>query len=175
VEVQVALAIVVARAGCADSLGWWDDESLTEAGLFGLKRLFPRSYQAAAVRLALRAAQTRHDGILARLGIAGVRHLFNLPTPVSADLGVPDHETLPAGIWTPIPDRETLRARLQAAAGDLPALSIKSSVSLEGFIDLSAQVQEPTAGSGDIARILASGYLLGDKGKLVLPFVRGTA
>lgn len=173
--VHIALAIVVARAGCADSLGWWDDESLTEAGLFSLKRLFPRSYRGAALRLAIQAGRTRHEGALARLGFAGARHLFSLSDPGSADIGIPDPESLPPAFWAPIPDRETLRSRLDAVAGRLPGLSTEASVGLEGLIDLSRMLPASTAGPGDIARTLASGYLLGERGKLVLPFVRGTA
>jgi len=174
VAIEVFLAVVVARAGCSDSLGWWDDESLTEAGLFSLKRLFPRSYRAAALRLALQAARRRHEGILGRLGFTGARHLFSQSDPGFGDVGIPDSESLPPTTWTPIPDRETLRARLETVAGQLPALSSEASVSLEGLIDLSAHLPGPTAGPRDIARTLASAYLLGDKGKLVLPFVRGT-
>ena len=174
-EEQVALAIVIARAGCPDSLAWWDDESLTEAGLFSLKRLFPRSHRAAALWLALQAARNRHEGILARVGITGAVHLFNLSDPWAADIGLPDPESLPHGIWTPIPDRETLRSRLETVGGPLPAISSEASVGLEGLIDLSVQVPGPVDGPCEIARTLASAYRLGDKGKLVLPFVRGTA
>ncbi len=174
-DVDVALAIVVARAGCSDSLGWWDDESLTEAGLFSLKRLFPRSHREAALRLALQAARTRHEGIMVRVGVAGARHLFNLPCLGSPDVRLPDPEALPAAVWAPIPDRETFRSCLETIAGALPPLPKEASVGLEGLMDLSAHVPGPSTGSRGIARTLASAYLLGDKGKLVFPFVRGTA
>jgi hypothetical protein len=68
-ERAVGLALLVVRAGARDSLGWWEDEALTEAGAFALRRIFPRDPRRVAVRLAFRAARERHSGVLASAGV----------------------------------------------------------------------------------------------------------
>ncbi len=54
------LRLLVARAANKDSLAWWDDESLTLAADYVLKRLFPMAPGRAGKSLALRAAVARH-------------------------------------------------------------------------------------------------------------------
>jgi predicted nucleic acid-binding protein len=53
------IALLVARAGQKDSLSWWDDESLTDAGRFALSKIFPRNPGRAALRLAFESAKGR--------------------------------------------------------------------------------------------------------------------
>src|SRR5260370_42209248 len=50
------LALLVVRAGARDSLGWWEDEALTEAGAFALRRIFPRDPRRVAGGVAVWAA-----------------------------------------------------------------------------------------------------------------------
>ncbi|MBI3990071.1 MAG: BrxE family protein [candidate division NC10 bacterium] len=170
----MALCIVIARAGCSDSFAWWEDESLTEAGLFSLKRLFPRTYEQAAVRLALGAARSRHDGILTAAGLTGAWHLFNLR---DADPGmdeIPDPDSLPADLWSPIPDRSVLQARLETAAGPLLPLPAGVVAGLQGLIDLTNALRGAVILGDELAHRLAAAYLLGDRNRLVVPFVRRT-
>jgi hypothetical protein len=76
------LRLLICRAAASDSMRWWDDESLTEDGMFVLGRLFPRSAQTAARRLALEAALVRHQAALA--DIPHAQHLFDLGPAVEA-------------------------------------------------------------------------------------------
>jgi len=55
------LRLLVARAANRDSLGWWDDESLTPPAGFLLERIFPTAPPLAARSLALAAALARHQ------------------------------------------------------------------------------------------------------------------
>lgn len=70
----LALRLLIARAANQDSLGWWDDESLTPAAAYLLSRLFPMSPGVAGKSLALRAALARHGVACPRDGL----HLYRL-------------------------------------------------------------------------------------------------
>jgi hypothetical protein len=60
----LALRLLLARAANADSLAWWEDESLTQPADYVLHRLFPVQPATAARRIALQAAETRHQAAL---------------------------------------------------------------------------------------------------------------
>ncbi len=168
----VGLCLVIARAGCLDSLAWWEDNSLTEAGLFSLKRLFPRTYERAAIRLAMQAARTRHEGVLRVAGITDGSHLYSLLNPEAMIEGPSELDSLRSDLWSPIPDRNILQRRLEAMAGPLPRLPVGVNVGLQGLIDLSDILPKSVAAKGQVAMNLAAAYLLGDQGKPVVPYVR---
>lgn len=70
------LRLLIARAGNRDSLGWWDDESLTADAGFVLERIFPMAPALAARSLALSAAVARHVAVCAEQ--EGALHLYRL-------------------------------------------------------------------------------------------------
>jgi hypothetical protein len=74
----IGLRLLVARAASADSLAWWEDESLAPHAGFLLERLFPRSPSLAARNLALHAALARHQAACAQYD--GALHLYRLDT-----------------------------------------------------------------------------------------------
>ena len=168
----IGLCLIIARAGCVDSLAWWEDNSLAEAGLFSLKRLFPRTYQQAAIRLALQAARTRHHGILRVAGITDGSHLYSLLNPEAMGEGASELDSLRSDLWPPIPDRSILQKRLEAVAGPLPRLPVGVNVGLQGLIDLTGILPKSGGAKGQVAMNLAAAYLLGDQGKPVVPYVR---
>ncbi len=168
--VHLRLCLAIARAGCKDSLAWWDDESLSEAGLFSLKRLFPRTFRSAAFQLALQSARTKHDGVLKAAQIGNARHLLEASGEIAADELAATIDDLWSTLSPPILDRAELRCRLESVGGSLPALPPKLGAQLEGVVDMSG-VLRGLAGP-DVDKTMAAAYLLGDRGKLVLPFVR---
>lgn len=152
------------RAGAQeDSLGWWDDLSLTEAGMDVLVKLFPRSAVRTAHRMALAAAEAEHRRILTAAGVGeGVITLLDLMAPDSSD-------ATPAVGLPPAPTVEALRDLLAERASEI------------------ADAQPPSVG-GRVADVtpaapggcsqeqnairLAAGYLAGGPGRLVVPFAR---
>lgn len=57
----VTLRLLIARAAQKDSLQWWEDESLTQAGGFLVDRLFIMDAPEIARKLAIEAATTRYE------------------------------------------------------------------------------------------------------------------
>ncbi len=72
----LGLRLLIARAAQKDSLGWWEDDSLTEAGHYLLERLFLVNPEEAGRKLALEAARTRYQAAFNR--DAAALHLFHL-------------------------------------------------------------------------------------------------
>lgn len=167
----LGLCLLIVRAGCRDSLVWWDDDSLTEAGLFSLKRLFPQTYRIAAVRLGLAAARSRHDGMLNASGITGAQHLLDLLEPAGPIDFLAQLDRVPFDFWSPIPDRNSFQQRLEAVAGPLPSVPSGVAAALQGLVDLSEVLPKHEATVG-VAKMMAASYLLGDRGRLVLPYTR---
>ncbi len=69
------IQMIIARAAQSDSMAWWPDDSLTEAGRFMLRRLYPFAPGEQAKRLALHAARSRHDSAFSD---ENVLHLFRI-------------------------------------------------------------------------------------------------
>ena len=156
------LAIPILRAGQSDSLRWWDDESLTDAGREALSRLFPRDHLGIAVRLALEAALARQQGVLASAGVTDVITLMDMAARALRNRLV--NWRVP---MEPVVNIEKLTSMLQRAMpglGDLrPSAPVKRAT-----LDLSE-----VANKGQpLAQVLASGYLRGEVGRLVIPFVQ---
>lgn len=59
-EGLVKLRLLIARAAQKDSLHWWEDESLTQAGGYLVERLFIMDTNETARKLAMEAAKTRY-------------------------------------------------------------------------------------------------------------------
>jgi hypothetical protein len=153
------LRLLICRAAAADSLRWWDDNSLTEDGTFLLSRLFPRSTRTAARRLALEAASLRHAAAFA--GLAEPQHLFDLGADVELALqDIPLDE--PQVLDTPVLDIETL---VVAIGGDEPRLHSQP----EGA-PLMLQMA-PGSALREKALALAAAYAAGQSGQPVFPVI----
>jgi hypothetical protein len=103
VRIILSLRLLIARAANADSLAWWDDESLTPHAGFLLERLFPRAPSLAARSLALRAALARHQAACAHH--EGALHLYRLDVDSRDELVLRFEPLLPI----PAPDRRSRR------------------------------------------------------------------
>lgn len=173
IERTVRLALLIIRAGERDSLKWWDDESLSEAGLFALSRILPRNPNAAAVRLAYLAARERHRGMLASAGIPGATTLLDF---VEVALSEPQERSsaVAAVREEPITSVGQLRTLLQEVAPEVRTIELPAP-SGNGLLDLSDLVGRATPGPQVRAALLAAGYLQGQVGKLVVPYLRGGA
>lgn len=160
----VALALLVLRAGEKDGLGWWDDNALTSGGEYALARLFPRTPKRTALRLALEAARARHRGVLTAAGRLAALTLLELAAP-----GIWLLEALPDDLEPPIASAAALREQMAAIApGVLSAVLPAPDAS--GLLDLSALAPVGTDVE-EQAVLLAAGYLRGDRGRSVYPFI----
>jgi hypothetical protein len=136
---------------------------LTDAGQIALSRLFPRDHGRIAVRLALEAALTRHRGILENAGAADAVTLIDLAAGALmsrfVNLRVPKK---------PIRSIDELKFVLQQA---MPGLEfVLPRIRDTGTIlDLSDAAHKEKAA---LPLALAAGYLMGEAGRLVVPFVR---
>lgn len=169
-EQVVKLALLIVRAGEHDSLKWWDDEALTEAGLFALSRTFPRNPRQAAVRLAFLAASERHRGVLHPAGVRGAATLLDF---AGEDLAATQER---ASIMTavraePITSVDQLRVLLQGLAPEIVALELPAP-SADGLLDLTNLVGRTRPGPQARSALLAAGYLQGQVGKPVIPYLR---
>lgn len=70
------LELRCAVAALGEKHHWWRSTFLSPTGLSFLQRIYPRTFVAAAVRSAAKAARVEHD---ARIGRGQVVHLFRLP------------------------------------------------------------------------------------------------
>lgn len=172
-ERTVSLAFLIIRAGEKDSLKWWDDESLSEAGLFALSRVLPKNPKAAAVRLAYLAALERHRGMLAS---AGLRDASTLLDFVESALVAPLESTsfVTAVREEPITSVGQLRTLLQEVAPEVTTIEIPAPPG-DGLLDLSDLLGRATPGPQARAALLAAGYLRGQVGKPVIPYLRAGA
>jgi hypothetical protein len=160
----IALRVVIARAAAPDALVWWQDESLTDAGLVLAGRLFPLATRKIALQMAMRAARTRHNAALD--GVNDAIHLFDLGGELELEL-----DAALAEREYDIPARATsigaLADQLEAAGVvELPSIVHRSG---SNSIQISSGgLTEPLA----LARVLAAGYLHGAAAQPVFPFVK---
>jgi hypothetical protein len=140
---------------------WWEDESLTEAGSVVLARILPRSSQSLGRRLAWLAARARHEGILGSL-TPTVRTLFDLVPAETTTPVVPPSEAIKSS--------QELREALLRIVPDLPDGLMPAPTG--ALLDLTDWVGAAGCVSQELAQCLAAGYLRGQPGQLVVPFVR---
>jgi hypothetical protein len=74
---------LVARLGEIASSPWWRCEATSVVGRRMLERLYPRTFLAASLETASRAACIEHD---LRIGKLGAYHLFRLPSAYEATI-----------------------------------------------------------------------------------------
>ena len=171
VRVILSLRLLIARVANADSLAWWDDESLTPHAGFLLERLFPRSPSLAARSLALRAASARHRAACAHH--EGALHLYRLDLDNKDELVLRFEPLLPI----PVPEQEiattdTLRQRLLDLIGEPMPYTVLRRTDARGL-----QIEMPPCPPGESlfshrAKTLAWAYLEGGPGEPVFPFCR---
>jgi hypothetical protein len=160
------LGLLVARAGQKDSLVWWDDEALTEAGSFALAKIFLRGPAQAAQRLAVQSAMGRHKGLLLAAGVKQATTLFDLAEPYIRN-GPP----LPNLVSGPIATPEEFRDQLLTLAPGAGTIRLPSP-GVTGLLDLSPLFKRQAKTAVETADILAAGYLLGKMREPIFPFIR---
>lgn len=163
----LALRLLIARAANQDSLGWWDDESLTPAAAYLLSRLFPVSPGVAGKSLALRAALARHGVACPRDGL----HLYRLDADNRDKLALrfAPIERVPVP-EEPIPTTEVLRDRLLELSESPQAYTVLRRTASGGLlIDVPpAPVDVPPMVHR--AKTLAWAYLEGAQAAPLFPF-----
>ena len=117
------LRLLLARAAQRDSLKWWEDDSLTQAGAFLLERGFVFAPSEAARKVALQTAACRYQGAFEDQ--TRVLHLFRLDESGAVEHGLREadvmQDDLPAD---PITDLDTLKRFLAQACGDRSGFTV---------------------------------------------------
>lgn len=175
----LVLRKIIAGAGERDSLGWWDSDALSSAGSYVLQRIFPRSASWAGIRLAIEAATIRHRMILGNqpalslfaLGEEwesqtnkGLKHRYSSAEPPFT----PGSVQSPSDLLALFQESDVLR--LQGWVAPRP-LELFESHAMEVGQVRDAKMLSPE----DIVQwvsILAVSYAQGDKGRLVIPYLR---
>lgn len=166
-----ALKAIIIFAGERDRLSWWDDWSMTSVGDEILGRLFPRSGPDAAIRLGMLSATRRHSGVLQNVGVDDGMTLFDLRLGSDDEFMVApfDPSYLPI---EEIRDTPSLRSHLERVLeGLLP--SIDGAVT-DGFgaVDLTGYLPQDSESPLATAAVLCAGYILGERGRTVIPYYR---
>jgi hypothetical protein len=164
IRVIMRYRLAIARAAQPDSLGWWDDQSLSRGADGLLRRLFPRSAPLAGSRLALLAATAWHQRMLEAHGAC--EHLFFLGEEVELLLDQRLDELGLAPDVEPTPDAAGLRARL-LEIGPSPG-EVASGGEGRTF---ALPVSVADRGAAERAAVLAWAYLAGKQSQPVAPFI----
>lgn len=162
---------LIARLGERDLFGWWDCEAGSEAGLYLLQRLFPRTARWVACDLAVRSARVRHQALVPPVPCV---HLF--------DLG-PKNEARLADLF--------LSLKAQGAEEVLPPVlpptvtfqGVGQTLAACGLDPVAGDIQERTVSLGDVtpdqldapeqlASQLAAAYGYSRPGQVVVPYFR---
>jgi hypothetical protein len=164
------LQLLIARAAQKDSLSWWEDESLTQAGGYVLERLFPNAPQRAGWKLALEAALARHK--VALKDMPDVEHLFALGLNSQEELS-PINTVIHLKDLTekPVRTMEILEERLVEAIGEPQQLGSVSN-GPGGTLEIMMVAEDSKINVLDRAKALAWGYLEAEPGKPVFPYIR---
>jgi len=171
------LRLVVARYGEMDLSGWWNTRGvLGKLGKASLSRGFPATHSFAQARIVFAVASARCREVFSAPGCFS---LWNLPPEIEEGVDVHWH------VWCRNPN--TWTAFFDAVA-DLKPGDLRDQLLTMKLIDDAAQksvvglkpalhsksVQLPVAGPLDnrAAMQLAAGFSVGDKGQLVIPYIR---
>jgi len=165
----IQLQLLIARVGQNDSLRWWEDDSLTEAGVYLLERLFPFAPYIQGRKLALLAAKNRHDAVfgqetqilhLFRFGFEGDREQEKSAFDPSC-FELPD---------APIRTIDELKIHLaQLVEAPNPQSKIDRVITDDGRLQIKIPSTKTTI---DMANRLAWAYLQGEPEKPVYPYVK---
>lgn len=164
-ERAIGLTLLVLRSGAKDSLGWWDDEALTEAGGFALARIFPRSPERVALRLAFRAAWERHAGALDVAGLGRALTLFDFTEALIEGIAAP-----PFPLNRPITSSDEFLRQLILLAPEIEAFTLPQP-DPSGLLDLTPLAGCPDQTPAERVTRLAAGYLRANPRQPVFPFV----
>ena len=164
----LALRLLIARAANSDSLVWWDDESLTPAAAYVLKRLFPMAPGRAGKALALRAALARH-----RVGCPeDALHLYRLDVDNRDKLALRFAQlqsiALPEG---PLATTGDLRTHLLELVGGPQVYTVLRATSAGGLLIDSPPAPPDVPPMLHRAKTLAWAYLEGAHAAPVFPHI----
>jgi hypothetical protein len=166
----LALRLLVARAAAPDSLGWWDDESLTEPAAFILGRTFPHSPPLAARSLALLAAEARHRD--AAEFFPRALHLYDLDWRGADRLALRLFSPMEAPLDPqPIPSLDEFRRRLLALAGPPVDYTVARRSPNGGLVIRFASAPIHVNDWRHRAVALAWAYCAGEVGRPVIPLI----
>lgn len=164
------LRTLIARAAQVDSLKWWEDESLTDGGLYLLERIFWGSPSTTSRNLAHSAALHRHQSAL-KAQYGGI-HLFQLSIDNIEEetlKSIVNYVTIDLEGLSPISDLEHLRHKL------LEIIEAEPQYTIVNFSPLNHSLQIlPLTSSGgilDYAYALSWAYLEGNMGQAVFPYI----
>jgi hypothetical protein len=143
-QLQIDMLLAVIRLGDADRLGWWRSHSVDETGEYLLAHMFPNTWMATGVELAMESSRIRHNMALNRPTAV---HLFSDYLPFHRELRAwliqrkldKDFEPL---AWLPDASVGQLRANLGSPGagerrgdgiylGDIPRRSLDDSAALQ--------------------------------------------
>lgn len=179
IDLVLRLRLIVARAGEKDSLGWWDSDALSPAGAYVLQRIFPRSASWARIGLAIEAATIRHKVMLES---EPALSLFTLRAEwehrVFAYLERLRRERqavpIPGAIHSSSELAELLRESGGLRPDEFPAPEPEGL--FEPQVLQVGQIQNQAPPSAQevlrLAKLLAASYTKGDKGRLLVPYIR---
>jgi hypothetical protein len=169
-EKLLKLRLLILRAAQKDSLGWWEDESLTQAGDYIASRLFAMDTEETARALALEAGRTRY-----RMAFGDIKdcfHLFRLDQTGQIEHELSEMRLSDVGIPNkPIITYDMLRDHLLALTGKPAAYEV---VGTAGENRLQIKIKKNSAQTLvlKLAEALAWACLESGKGQLSLPFIR---
>ena len=82
-QLEIDMLLSVIRLGDADRLGWWRSHSMDETGKYLLAHMFPNTWMATGVELAMESSRIRHNMALNRPTAV---HLFSDYLPFHREL-----------------------------------------------------------------------------------------
>lgn len=164
----LTLRLLIARAANADSLAWWDDESLTPHARFLLERVFPMAPPMAARSLALAAALARHQAVC-RVNSRAL-HLYRLDADGLDRLTLRFAPLLPVPVpEEPIHTMDALRQHLLRLTGEPSAYTVLRQTDRRVLQIRVPSVPDRASPLLQRARTLAWAYLEGRPGEPVFP------
>jgi hypothetical protein len=166
------LRLLIARAAQKDSLSWWEDESLTQAGNFLMERLFTMDTTETARKLAMEAAKTRYRMAFGENGAK--LHLFQLDQRGQVEYELRDlrYSELKISV-EPITSPDMLRQELLAITGTpMPYEIVGPGINNQLEIRMKDILRKTPI--LELAKTLAWACLESSRGKPVFPYIQWT-
>lgn len=166
----VTLRLLIARAAQKDSLQWWEDESLTQAGGFLVDRLFIMDAPEIARKLAIEAAATRYD--MSFGDDKSKLHLFRLDQTGHVELDLQFTRFLNFDMPAePIPTLDALREKLDALTPKRMPYTVASN-GLDNQLEIRIKGYSRKTPVLDLAQTLAWAALESPYGKPLFPYIQ---
>jgi hypothetical protein len=173
-ETKIALLklrFLVIRAAQKDSLKWWEDDSLTQAGDYLVERLFLMDVSESARGLALEAGQTRY-----RIAFGETKdrlHLFRLDPNGQVDFELSEMRLTEIEIpRDPITSQDELRAHLLDLTGKQASYEIAGSPDPNGCLEIRVGKPVNKISVLELAEIFAWACLESPMDKPFFPYIR---